>query len=66
MDRVPGGEVSSMLWGVKDTKASWLEDFLIAMAPRDYNPFDPKGVIKIRLFDGEEGFVGPLPRKRFS
>jgi hypothetical protein len=49
MDRVPGGEAASMLWGAKDNKASWLEDFLVDLAGKNDNPFDPTGKIKISI-----------------
>jgi|GEM_PF-5325274 hypothetical protein len=47
MDSAVGGEVASMLWGVKDNKASWLEDFLVDLAGKNVNPFEPTGKIKI-------------------
>jgi hypothetical protein len=49
MESVVGGDVASMLWGAKDNKASWLEDFLLDMSGRDYNPFDPTGKINISI-----------------
>jgi hypothetical protein len=58
MDRVPGGDAEreSMLWGAKDNKASWLEEFLVDMAGRKHNPFGPgiNRTIKIKPFDGNE------------
>jgi hypothetical protein len=49
MDKVPGGEAASMLWGAKDNKASWLEDFLVDLAGNKGNPFEPTGKIKISI-----------------
>jgi Ca2+-binding RTX toxin-like protein len=49
MDSVPVGELASMLWGAKDNKASWLEDFLVGLAGTNNNPFDPTGKIKISI-----------------
>jgi VCBS repeat-containing protein len=49
MDSVPGGGVSSLLWGAKDSKASWLEDFLVDLTGKKDNPFDPTGKIKISI-----------------
>jgi hypothetical protein len=49
MDSVPGGGVASMLWGSKDNKASWLEDFLVDLAGKKDNPFDPMDNIKISI-----------------
>jgi VCBS repeat-containing protein len=49
MDSVPGGGVSSLLWGAKDAKASWLEDFLVDLAGKKDNPFDPTDKIKISI-----------------
>jgi len=40
IDSAVGGEVASMLWGVKDNKASWLEDFLVDLAGKNVNPFE--------------------------
>jgi hypothetical protein len=49
MDSVPGDGVSSLLWGDKDNKASWLEDFLDDLAGKKDNPFDPIDKIKISI-----------------
>jgi hypothetical protein len=49
MEKVPGGEVDSSLWGAKDKKISWLEDFLVDLAGRKDNPFDPMDKIKISI-----------------
>jgi hypothetical protein len=49
MDTAVGGEVASMLWGAKDNKASWLEDFLVDLAGKNVNPFEPTGKIKISI-----------------
>ena len=49
MDSVPGGGVASLLWGAKENKASWLEDFLVDLAGKNDNPFDPTGKIKISI-----------------
>jgi hypothetical protein len=49
MDSAVGGEVASMLWGAKDNKASWLEDFLVDLAGKNVNPFEPTGKIKISI-----------------
>jgi hypothetical protein len=51
MDRVPGGDAerASMLWGTKQGRGSWLEDFLMNGAGESYNPFDPTGKIKISI-----------------
>ena len=59
MDKVPGGGMASMLWGAKDNKAFWLEDFLLDVAGRGYNPFDPTDKIKISI----PGIKG-LPTKK--
>jgi VCBS repeat-containing protein len=47
MDKAPGAEVSSLLYGVKQGKSSWLEDFLVNGS--DYNPFDPMDKVKISI-----------------
>jgi hypothetical protein len=49
MDRVPGGGVASMLWGAKENKAYWLEGFLVDLAGKSVNPFEPTGKIKISI-----------------
>jgi len=51
MDRVPGGDAerASMLWGTKENKGSWLEDFLMNGSGGKYNPFDPTEKIKISI-----------------
>ena len=49
MDSAAGGEVASLLWGAKDNKASWLEDFLVDLAGKNVNPFEPTGKIKISI-----------------
>jgi hypothetical protein len=49
MDRAPGSEMASMLWGAKENKASWLEDFLADIAGKKNNPFDPMDKIKISI-----------------
>jgi Ca2+-binding RTX toxin-like protein len=61
MDRVPGGEAASMLWGAKDNKASWLEDFLVDLAGKNDNPFDPTGKIKISI-PGVKGLTNKKPK----
>ena len=53
MDRVPGGEVASLLHGTKQGQSSWLEEFLVN-AGRNYNPFEPKAKIRISLFDDDD------------
>jgi hypothetical protein len=58
MDSV-GGEAASMLWGAKDSKASWLEDFLVDLAGNNINPFEPTGKIKISI----PGFNGGTKKK---
>jgi hypothetical protein len=57
MDRVPGGDAerSSMLWGTKESKGSWLEDFLVNLAGKKDNPFDPMGRIKISIPGNDSG-----------
>jgi hypothetical protein len=47
MDKEPGAEVSSLLYGAKQGKSSWLEDFLVN--GNDYSPFDPADKIKISI-----------------
>jgi hypothetical protein len=47
MDKAPGAEVSSLLYGTKQGKSSWLEGFLVN--GNDYNPFDPADRIKISI-----------------
>jgi hypothetical protein len=49
MNSVPGGGASSLLWGAKDSKASWLEDFLVDLAVKNDNPFDPTGQVNISI-----------------
>jgi hypothetical protein len=49
MDSVTAGGVDSLLWGTKDYKASWLEDFLVDLAGTKDNPFDPASEIKISI-----------------
>jgi Ca2+-binding RTX toxin-like protein len=49
MDSVAGGEMASSLWGATDNKASWLEDFLVDLAGKKDNPFDPTGKVKISI-----------------
>jgi hypothetical protein len=49
MDGVAGSGVDSLLWGAKDSKASWLEDLLVDLAGNKANPFDPTGKIKISI-----------------
>ena len=49
MDRAPGSEMASMLWGAKENKASWLEDLLIDLVGKKDNPFDPMDKIKISI-----------------
>jgi hypothetical protein len=57
MDRVPGGDAerAAMLWGAKENKTSWLEEYLVNTG-RNYNPFDPQDKTKIRisLFDDDD------------
>ena len=53
MDRVPGGEVASLLYGTKEGQSSWIEEFLVN-AGRNYNPFEPKAKIRISLFDDDD------------
>jgi hypothetical protein len=54
MDNVAGGGVSSLLWGNKDNKASWLEDLLVDLGGKNDNPFDPTGKIKISIPGAKE------------
>jgi len=49
MDSMAGGGVSSLLWGNKDNKSSWLEDFLVDLTGKKDNPFDPTDKIKISI-----------------
>jgi hypothetical protein len=49
MDRVPGEGVASLLWGAKDNKASWLEDFLVDLAGKKDDPFDPMDKVNISV-----------------
>jgi Ca2+-binding RTX toxin-like protein len=49
MDSAVGGQVASMLWGAKDNKATWLEDFLVDLAGKNVNPFEPIDKIKISI-----------------
>jgi hypothetical protein len=59
MDSVAGGGVASMLWGAKDNKATWLEDFLVDLAGKNVNPFEPIDKIKISI----PGFNGGSKKK---
>jgi hypothetical protein len=56
-----GGEVASMLWGAKENKASWLEDFLVDLAGKNDNPFEPTGKIKISI-PGVKGLTNKKPK----
>jgi hypothetical protein len=49
MDSMPGGELASSLWGAKDSKASWLEDFLVNLVGKKDSPFDPADKIEISI-----------------
>jgi hypothetical protein len=59
MGGVAGSGVDSLLWGAKDSKASWLEDLLVDLAGKKDNPFDPTGKIKISI----PGFNGGTKKK---
>jgi hypothetical protein len=47
MEKVPGGETDSSLWGAKNKKASWIDESLVN--GNDYNPFDTTDKIKISI-----------------
>jgi hypothetical protein len=49
MDKTPGAEVSSLLYGTKQGTSSWLEDFLVDLAGKKDNPFDPTDKVKISI-----------------
>jgi VCBS repeat-containing protein len=47
MDKAPGAEVATLLYGAKQGKSSWLEDFLVNGS--DCSPFDPMDKIEISI-----------------
>ncbi|MCU0595158.1 MAG: hypothetical protein MUC98_06825 [Desulfobacterota bacterium] len=49
VDDLAGRDMSISLWGAKDNKASWLEDFLVDLGGKKDNPFDPTGKVNISI-----------------
>jgi hypothetical protein len=56
MERVPGSGLASLVGGAKENKTSCIEDFMVNIAGKNCNPFDPRGNTKIKIshFDDDD------------